>query len=250
VTRFADELRVLPSPDDVAAALADLFIESGGSAIAARGRFVVSLAGGTTPKAAYLLLAQAPRSAALDWSKVEIFFGDERCVPPDDLQSNFKTADDAFIRTVGIPPRNIHRIRGEDDPANAAQHYRQELRSLLGESPRFDLVMLGMGPDGHTASLFPGTDPYADDEMLVRSVYSPSQQQWRITLTPKVLRAARTVVFAVEGSGKAQTLARVREGPYEPHVLPAQSVTPVDGALVWLVDAAAASALTETQDDI
>jgi len=241
VTRNAGSLEIFDTPNDVAAALANRFMETGREAIAQRGAFTVSLAGGTTPKAAYALLAHAP-SDALDWGKVQIYFGDERCVPPDDDQSNYKMAREAFLDAVKIPSWNVHRIRAEEEPAKAAEWYRDALVAAFGNQPRFDLVMLGMGPDGHTASLFPGTDPMTNDAALVRAVYSESQSQWRITLTPAVLNGARAVVFAVEGAGKTAMLHTVREGPYDPSAHPSQIVAPSDGTLTWLVDKAAAGA--------
>ncbi|HTU70322.1 MAG TPA: 6-phosphogluconolactonase [Candidatus Baltobacteraceae bacterium] len=240
MTREQGHLLISDTPAQVARALAETFVGRGRGAIEERGRFAVSLAGGTTPKAAYALLAQPPYANALDWKAIEVFFGDERCVPPDHDQSNYKMANDAFIQPLHIPPERVHRMRGEDDPRRAAAAYRVELIGTLGPQPRFDLVMLGMGPDGHTASLFPGTDPLTHDEELVRAVYSQSQAQWRITLTPQVLNGARTVVFAVEGAAKAATLAAVREGPYDPTTYPAQIIAPADGELIWLVDKAAA----------
>jgi 6-phosphogluconolactonase len=234
------ELRIYDTPDALAHALADLFIAHAREALAARGRFAVSLAGGTTPKSTYTLLAYEPYATALPWDNVEIFFGDERCVPPDHEQSNYRMANEAFIRPLKIPATNVHRIHGEEDPALAARAYREVLIETLGAQPRFDLVMLGMGPDGHTASLFPGSDPLTDDGQLVRAVYSQTQTQWRITLTPRALNASRAIVFAAEGAAKAKTLAAVREGPYDPIELPAQIVTPVDGVLIWLADRAAA----------
>lgn len=240
MSRAAGELFVYDSPSELAAALADLFATSASRAIAARGRFAVALAGGTTPKAAYALLAQPRYASQIDWHDVEVFFGDERCVPPDDPQSNYRMAREAFLGSVDIPAENVHRMQCERDPADAASAYAGEVRRVLGAQPRFDLVMLGMGPDGHTASLFPGSDPYEGDDMLARAVYSTSQRQWRVTLTPSVLNAARTVVFAVEGSSKATMLHRVREGEYDPTLLPSQSICPHDGRLLWLVDRAAA----------
>ena len=240
---MTNDLRVYPQASDVARALAQLFVDAGNAAIAERGRFFVALSGGTTPKSAYALLAQPPLANALDWSAVDVFFGDERCVPPEDDRSNYKMACDALLTAVAIPDRNVHRIRGEDDPHAAAGAYRDEIERALGDHPRFDLVMLGMGPDGHTASLFPGEDPRTDDDALVRAVYSSSQTQWRVTITSVVINAARTVVFAVEGSGKAKTLALVREGPRDVIRLPSQIVAPANGELIWLVDSAAASGL-------
>ncbi|MDQ2866060.1 MAG: 6-phosphogluconolactonase [Candidatus Eremiobacteraeota bacterium] len=235
------ELRVYPAAADVAVALAQLFADCAASAVAQRGSFAVSLAGGTTPKAAYALLAQPPFAMSVDWHATQIFFGDERCVPPGDPQSNYTMARDAFMRAVDIPEQNVHRIRGEDDPNEAASSYRRELLQTLGENPRFDLVLLGMGPDGHTASLFPGQDPMTENDRLVRAVYSTSQSQWRITLTPKMLDAGRTIAFAVEGSAKSQTLEAVLHGPPDYARYPSQAIAPSDGRLIWLVDAAAAS---------
>lgn len=240
MTRASGELCVYDAPADVAKALAELFVESAREAVGQRGCFAVSLAGGTTPKAAYALLAQPAFSGVVDWARTQIFFGDERCVPPSDPQSNYRMAREAFLDAVGVPPSNVHRIEGERDPAQAAAAYRDVLLATLGPEPRFDLVMLGMGPDGHTASLFPGSDPLSDDAMLVRAVYSSSQEQWRVTLTPRVLNGARIAAFAVEGNQKAATLARVRNGEYQPTQLPSQIVAPRDGRLLWLVDKAAA----------
>jgi 6-phosphogluconolactonase len=176
---------------------------------------------------------------------VFVYFGDERCVPPDDEQSNYRMAKKAFLDAVAIPPANVHRIRGEIDPATAAADYASILRTDLGERPRFDLVLLGLGPDGHTASLFPGSPPTTDDAALVRAVYAPSQAMWRVTVTPEVINAARTVVFAVEGAEKAAILATVLEGPHDPTTYPAQIVAPEPGRLVWLVDRLAAGTLHE-----
>ncbi|HUA07728.1 MAG TPA: 6-phosphogluconolactonase [Candidatus Acidoferrales bacterium] len=240
MTREAGTMYVYDTPADVAKALADLFIAYAKAAIEGRGRFTVALAGGTTPKATYTLLARAPYCDAIDWNAVEIFFGDERCVPPDHDQSNYKMAYEAFIGPLYIPSENVHRMRGEDDPQHAAAEYRAELFDSLGEAPKLDLVMLGMGPDGHTASLFPGEDPRTEDQQKVRAVYSNSQSQWRITLTPLVLNAALAVVFAVEGAAKTATLAAVREGRYDPVKYPSQIIAPADGELIWLVDKAAA----------
>lgn len=241
--RTLGELHLLPDGPAVARALAELFIDIAATALADRGRFTVALAGGNTPRATYALLATPEFAERVSWSDVYVYFGDERCVPPDDEQSNFRMAQETLLGVVPIPEKNIHRMRGEIDPSQAAQEYAQELTEDLGIPPRFDLVMLGMGPDGHTASLFPGADPQADSGALVRGVYAQAQLMWRITLTPTVINAARNVVFAVEGAGKAETLAAVREGTYEPTKYPSQIVAPFDGRLIWLVDSAAAGSL-------
>jgi 6-phosphogluconolactonase len=234
-------LFVYETPADVAQALADFFIEHAAKAIDARGSFVVVLSGGSTPKATYALFAQPPYCDAIDWDAVDFFFGDERCVPPDNDDSNYKTAYDAFLGPMRIAPEQIHRMRGEDDPQQAALAYRRELAETLGDAPSFDLVMLGMGPDGHTASLFPGEDPLTDDEQRVRAVYAASKNQWRLTLTPSMLNETLALAFAVTGAEKNAALTAVREGPRNPTKYPAQIIVPPnESTFVWLVDKAAA----------
>lgn len=237
------ELRVFETPDLVAHALADTFVEDATRAVSERGAFFVALAGGTTPRAAYTLLAQQPRLGTVDWNNVFVYFGDERCVPPDSSDSNYRMAHDTLLGKTGIPDSNVHRIHGEDDPQEAARSYASLLIETMGDSPRFDLIMLGMGPDGHTASLFPGTNPKIDDGRLVRAAYVEKMHSWRITFTPAVINNARHVVIATEGLPKAPALYAVREGPYDPLIHPIQIVAPVDGELTWLVDKAAAAQL-------
>jgi 6-phosphogluconolactonase len=236
-------VEIFPNAGAVAAALADAIIAYGQTAMADRGRFRMALSGGNTPRAAYELLAQEPRSDALPWSDVFVYFGDERCVEPNDEQSNYRMAEKAFLSALPIPPANVHRMRGEMEPAVAAAQYAEILRADLGEPPRFDLMLLGLGPDGHTASLFPGTPPDTDSDALVRAVYSQSQAMWRITVTPKVINAARAVVFAAEGPEKAAILATVLHGEYDPTKYPAQIVAPESGPPIWIVDTLAASML-------
>jgi 6-phosphogluconolactonase len=234
-------LLVYETPSDVAKTLADFFIEHAKDAIEARGRFVVALAGGTTPKATYSLFTRAPYCDAIDWDAVQLLFGDERCVPPDNDQSNYKMAYESFIKPMGIADEQVHRMRGEDDPQQAALSYRRVLLDVFGEAPSFDLVMLGMGPDGHTASLFPGEDPLTADEERVRAVYATSHDQWRLTLTPSVLNASFAVAFAVTGADKAAALRAVYDGPRNPTQYPAQIIEPPnESTFVWLVDKAAA----------
>jgi 6-phosphogluconolactonase len=237
------EMQMYRDSQAVARALADLFVANGRMAEAERGSFHVALSGGETPRAAYQLLGDDPLRQELSWSDVFIYFGDERCVPPDDEQSNYRMAQRAFLDAVGIPAANVHRIRGEADPGHAANEYASILRADLGNAPQLDLVLLGLGPDGHTASLFPGTPPDTDDDALVRAVYARSQMMWRVTMTPKVINLARTVVFAVEGADKAQILSAVYEGPIDPVKYPAQIVRPYSGRLIWLVDELAAGML-------
>lgn len=239
------ELRVYDGPAELAAALADTFVAEASSAIAERGAFFVALAGGTTPKNAYELLAQAPRRDRVDWRHVFVYFGDERCVSPERAESNYRMAREAFLDGVALPAGHVHRMRGEDDPLAAARDYATLLIQTMGDLPRFDLLMLGMGADGHTASLFPGTDPCTDDDRLVRAPYVEKLGAYRLTITPMVINAARHIVIATEGLPKAPALYAVREGPYQPLVHPIQIVQPSGGRLTWLVDRAAAAELPE-----
>lgn len=234
-------VQVFDDAAGVARALADTILAAGQEAIARNGAFRIALSGGTTPRAAYELLALDPDRDALSWSDVFVYFGDERCVPPDDEQSNYRMARNAFLDRVSIPPSNVHRMRGEIDPTQAAIEYARSLRDDMGTPPQFDLILLGLGPDGHTASLFPGSPPDEDAQALVRAVYSKSQSQWRITITPEVINAARKVVFAAEGTAKAAVLKTVLQGPRDPEKYPAQVVAPNSGNLDWLVDKAALS---------
>ncbi len=237
------EVHVLETPQALAQAVADVFVSRAQDAIDARGEFFVALAGGTTPKGSYQLLAREPRRSAVAWDRVRIFFGDERSVGPDDDDSNYKMTREAFLDAV-VPPHNVYRVRGEDDPVQAAADYAAVLLNLMGLEPRFDLIMLGMGADGHTASLFPGADPRTDDERLVREVWVEEKQTYRITLTPSVINAARHVLIATEGESKAAILREVLEGPHDPVARPVQIVAPSNGTLDWYVDRAAAAQLT------
>lgn len=232
-------MEVFGSKRELEAAVADLIVDVGETAIAERGRFCVVLAGGQTPREAYRLLARDPRCTALPWKDVFVFFGDERCVPPDDDRSNYKMAKDTFLDAVRIPPHNVHRIRGEIEPSAAALAYRKLLVDDIGDPPRFDLVLLGLGEDGHTASLFPGEDPLLDDAALVRATTRPENGTFRVTLTPRAINAARYVSFVVAGAAKAAALKAVRHAHYDPAKVPAQVVAPTDGELCWLADEAA-----------
>ncbi len=236
-------LTICRTPQQLAAALSDLFVAQAHEAIAARGTFFTALSGGSTPKAAYSLLAAEPRRSSVQWAAVQIFFGDERCVGPDDAESNYKMARDAFLNAVAIPGGNVHRIRGEAPPQQAAGEYAQLLIASLGQDPIFDLILLGMGADGHTASLFPGEDPATDSDALVRAVYPPDRKLARVTITPKIINAARHVAIAVEGLPKAPALYAALRGPREPHLHPIQIVAPRNGELTWLVDESAAAEL-------
>jgi 6-phosphogluconolactonase len=230
---------------------ADFITELAVEAITARGRFTLALSGGHTPQPVYARLAIADYRDRIDWSKVEIFFGDERCVPPDDPQSNYLMVKTALLDQVPLPEANIHRIRGEDDPEQAAADYAQVLQCTFGGDAAaggpppegFDLILLGMGDNGHTASLFPGLAVVTESERWVMAQYIEVVGMWRISMTPVVINAARRVAFLVSGANKAEMLDRVLEGPYQPVVLPSQIIKPTRGELHWLLDEPAAAQL-------
>ena len=221
------------------AGTADFIAASAAEAIAARGAFAIALSGGNTPKPVYQRLA----SAAIDWTRVQVFFGDERCVPPRDTRSNYHMARAALLDRVAIPAGNVHRMRGEDPPEAAAEAYAAELRSALGDDGRLDLVLLGLGQDAHTASLFPGLAAVTETQRAVMACYVEFVGMWRLTLTPPTINAARRVAFVVSGADKAEILHRVLQGPRQPVVLPAQAVRPTERPALWLIDAGAAAKL-------
>lgn len=234
------EVEVCADDDALMAAAAETVVRSAAEAIEEAGQATVALSGGTTPKRLYQLLATPGYASRVDWPRVHVFFGDERCVPPNDPASNYRMAREALLDRVPIPPANVHRMRGEDEPATAAADYERELRQVLGARARLDLVLLGMGDNGHTASLFPGLTAVREHQRWVVAEHVAEVGMWRITLTPAAINAAAEVVFLVSGAGKADMLARVVEGPRAPDTLPAQVVAPTNGQLRWLVDAAAA----------
>lgn len=226
---------------------AELFAGLAEEAIAARGWFTVALSGGSTPKGVHAALSEDPYRTRVPWTHVRLFWGDERSVPPTHPDSNYLVAEETLISRITIPSQNIHRIRSELPPAEAASAYEQTLRETFalsgGALPRFDLIFLGMGADGHTASLFPGTPGLREDKRLVIAQYVEKLQTWRVTLTPPALNKAAYVVFLVSGADKAETLKAVLQGPFEPERFPSQLIRPTDGTLLWLVDQAAARAL-------
>jgi 6-phosphogluconolactonase len=216
-------------------------------AIAHRGRFLLALSGGSTPRPLYELLASRPFATQIDWPRVHVFWGDERCVPPDQPGSNYRMAREALLDHVPLPPANVHRIRGEDEAAQAAAAYEELLGTFFGSreiSPKvsFDLVLLGMGADGHTASLFPGSAAVRETHRWVVASPGPQPGSWRVSLTPVLLNAAENVTFLVSGADKAERLKDVLEDG-QPDLLPAQSIRPTHGALHWMIDAAAAARL-------
>lgn len=237
--------RVLPDVAGLYRAIAEQFTQIAAATIQACGRFRVALSGGTTPKPLYELLATRDFVTRVDWARTEVFFSDERCVPPDDARSNFRMAADALLKHVPLPAAQLHRMRGEDPPAHAALQYQEELAAAFRTAgrPRFDLVLLGLGGNGHTASLFPGTGALREIRRTVVPQYIESQSEWRLTFTRPVLNAAAQVWVLARGESKAEAVQRVLEGPFEPQVLPAQYLAPVAGQLIWWFDSAAAARL-------
>ena len=247
-------IEVVPDKRALMEAGAATFAAAARTAIAAQGRFVTALSGGSTPRALFELLATERVAASIDWGGIHVCWGDERAVPPDADASNYRMAREALLDHVPIPASQVHRIRGEDPPMVAAAAYEQTLRTLFATpvgpprpvaGARFDLVLLGMGDNGHTASLFPGLQAVREAERWVVAESVAEVGMWRITLTPVVLNDAAEVLFLVSGGDKASMLHRVLDGPVRPDTYPAQIVAPHHGRLRWLVDADAAAALEE-----
>lgn len=247
------EIIVAPDAGEVSRRAADLFVQAARQAAARYRTFTVALSGGSTPRGLYKLLAQEPYRAQIPWELVHVFWADDRCVPPDHPDCNYRLAHDTLLAHLPLPETNIHRVHTETgDCAGAAADYAQELVTFFnleaGEWPRFDLVLLGVGEDGHIASLFPGR-PALDEQTALAVATPPGRlppQVDRVTLTLPVLNAARRVVFLVTGTGKAEMVRRILAGPEtaEGASLPAQRVRPTDGRVTWILDKAAGEALS------
>lgn len=239
------QIRIFKDMEKLSRAAAQLFTETADESITKHGRFLVALNGGGTPSRLFQLLATDCRDN-VDWQHVHVFWGDERCVPPEDAESNYRQAWDAFLSRVPIPQANIHPIKGELDPVEAAKDYALTLSRFASPPlafPRFDLVYLGMGEDGHTASLFPDSPLEVNELALPVTAQYQNRPADRVTLTPPVFNQARTVAFMVSGEKKAKTLADVLSDRYDPERLPAQRINPKNGNLLWLVDEDAAASL-------
>jgi 6-phosphogluconolactonase len=254
--RASRQLRINYYVEPDAAALArraaQYFVEMAGEAVEAHGRARIAISGGATPKAAFELLADPsqPWFNRMPWQALDLYWVDERCVPPDHADSNYRMTREALLDRVPLRPEQIHRIEGELEPEAAAARYESELRNNFrlegAESPRFDLVALGMGSDGHTASLFPHTEAIHQMNSLVTANYVPQMDAWRITLTWPVINHARSVFFLVSGEDKAAVLQEVLTGPLDPERLPSQLIWPSSGILTYILDKAAAAHLPAT----
>jgi 6-phosphogluconolactonase len=236
---------------EIARHAADEVVRIANEAVRARGVFTIALSGGSTPKVLYALLAEHPSLRnSLPWDKIKVFFGDERHAAPGQADSNFQMAADAMLSKVPLQPEQIHRIKGEyPDTAQAAMEYekviQQQFNLQPGIFPRFDLILLGMGNEGHTLSLFPGTKALRETQRIVTRNWVGKLYTERVTLTAPVANNAANIIFMIAGADKACALKAVLEGPYEPDQLPSQMIAPANGTLSWLVDEAAGSMLSK-----
>lgn len=243
----AVEIRTFTTPQEISAAAAEEVVHAANEAVKRDGRFTLALSGGSTPKNLYNLLATNARTA-LPWDRMFFFWGDERHVPPTDPESNYRMADETMLAKIPVAAGNVFRIKTENpDAAAVAEAYEQTLRKFFqlqpGQVPTFDLILLGMGPDGHTASLFPGTAALKEKSRLVVANWVEKMQTHRITLTLPVLNAARCVTFLVSGTDKAPALHAVLEENVPAEQYPSKLIKPSDGKLIWMIDRAAASQL-------
>ncbi len=242
------EIRTLTTPQELFAAAAEEVVRAANDAVSKRGRFTIALSGGSTPKSLFNLLATNARTV-LPWDRTLFFWGDERHVPPTDPDSNYRMADEAMLAKIPVAKENIFRMATENpDAAAVAEAYEQTLRKVFelqpGQVPVFDLILLGMGPDGHAASLFPGTDGLREKSRLVIANWVEKLKTSRLTFTLPVLNAARCVAFLVSGLDKAPALHAVLEGDAPGEQYPSKLIQPADGKLIWFVDRAAASELS------
>jgi 6-phosphogluconolactonase len=239
------EVRVFNDLEHLSLAAAQLFYDQAEQAVRERGRFLAALNGGSTPQRLFQLIGDE-KSNKIDWKRTHLFWGDERCVPTDDIESSYGQARKLLLDRVNIPDENVHRVKGELGPVEAAMDYALTLKAYASSPsawPRFDLVLLGMGEDGHTASLFPGSPVEAPGPTLAVTAHYQDRPAHRVTLTPSVFNSARLIIFMAVGGNKASTLSKVLNGKYEPELYPAQRIDPIDGSLIWLVDTAAADKL-------
>ena len=244
------DIRKLTTPQELFEAAAEEVVRAANQAVAQRGRFTIALSGGSTPKNLYTLLATNARTS-LPWDRMYFFWSDERHVPPADPESNYRMAEEAMLSKIPVAASNVFRVPTENpDAAAAAEAYEQTLRKFFaveaGQVPRFDLILLGMGPDGHTASLFPETAALREKSRLVVANWVEKLKTSRITFTLPLLNAARCVAFLVSGTDKASALHEVLEGNAPGEQYPAKLVRPGDGKLIWFLDRAAASGLTQS----
>jgi len=240
------QLKIFSSTQTLESAVVKLFIDLARQAIDDKGQFTVALSGGSTPQAIYEDLGKPEHQHELNWAKIHLFWGDERHVPPNHPESNYRMVDDALLRHITIPGENIHRVSAEMDVQAAATAYEQDLRQFFDRNwPQFDLVLLGMGTDGHTASLFPGSAGLKEEKRWFIANQVPELRKWRLTLTKHAINTAKYVIVLVQGASKADMLVEVLAGAYSPEEKPIQLISPIDGEMIWMVDEQAANALPD-----
>lgn len=236
------EIQIFETPGELSDAAATLIVELAAQAIRERGRFLISLSGGSTPEQLYHTLASPPMRDRLPWDKTYVFWGDERCVPMDHPENNAFVARQVLLSKIAIPEENIFPIPVNLTPLGAAKAYEQTISDFFGhDEPRFDCMLLGMGADAHTASLFPGTMAVHDKAHLVAEQYVEEVQMFRVTMTARLINNSRHIIFLVTGKAKAQALQQVMSAPFDPDKYPAQLIRPTNGKLYWLVDKEAAA---------
>ncbi len=241
-------IHVFETKEEASEASARFLIRAAKEAVQREGRFSVALTGGSSPKILYQLLAADPFRSQVPWEKTHIFWGDERSVPHDNEQNNARMSFKLLLDHVPVPPHQIHRMSGELPPGEAARQYGEILKKHFGEeAPQFDLILLGMGEDGHTASLFPGTPVLGEKDRWVAELFLKGQDMYRITLTAPLINQARQIVFQVFGENKAGVLKQVLEGPAQPEKLPSQLIKPDNGELHWFLDEAAAGQIANSK---
>lgn len=235
------EIKIFENVEKLNNFAAGKFVEIAKDSVEKRGQFTVALSGGSTPKKLYALLAEEPFRSKIEWGKIQFFFGDERFVPKDSEESNYRMANEALFSKVEIPNENIHEFQTENGEAKiVAELMKSEIRKVFelkeNEFPRFDLIFLGMGADGHTASLFPETTALKEDKRIVVENYVPEFETFRLTFTFPTINNARNIIFLIAGQDKAETLHEVLEGEFQPDKFPSQSVKPTNGNLLFLTD--------------
>lgn len=231
---------------ELAKAVAEFIIKIANEAIDTSGRFVISLSGGHTPETLYSVLCTEPYQGRIAWDKTFVFWGDERCVPSDNAQNNTRMAKIFLLDHVDIPQSNIYPVPVDLPPEKAGAAYENSIKQFFGsEEPCFDLILLGLGENGHTASLFPGTDVLSEHTHLIKEVYVQEQSMYRITMTATLINQAGNIIFLVAGDSKSEILNTVLTAPYQPDKYPAQLIKPVDGNLYWFVDSKAAALLNK-----
>jgi len=236
--------RIFEDYEAMSRAAAELFAECARRAIHLHGRFIVALSGGDTPRRKFEMLAQPPLRDSVDWARVEVFWSDERCVAPDDLRSNARSARRRLLDHVPVAADRIHPVECFDSPRQAAVEYEHRIRRIFKEQPpKFDLIFLGLGRDGHTASLFPYSEVLGDTHRWVREIRTAASEPDRVSFTPLLINQAAVVAFLVSGEQKSAVVREVQLGPRDPERLPAQSIRPLSGTTIWLLDRAAASCL-------